>query len=373
MMTKIFRPRCACFGSLALALAAGPALAQSQAEIDDLRNRVEQLEAGQSNLSFNLPGKTIVEVYGYAKLDLIHDLDADLGTTIFGLASLSPGFTPDSNSRGQAFQSRLGFRTTTETDLGTLKTRVEGDFFGSGGGSFRLRHAYGELGGWLAGQTWTNFMPIESYPSTLDFQGPAGIPFTRQAQLRYTHDLGSGLKVSGSVENDPSAASTRFAFTAAASYSFGDSFVKLAVISREVAGATTDVTGWGVNLSGNTSLWDGGMLQASYTTGKAIGSYMVFGGTDVVGDQAVDTQGLTIGISQDISEKFNVGLAYGLRDIDQGSATATAELETVHLTLNYKPTDRVNVGLEYITGERTLFNNTSARADRVQGSVQFNF
>lgn len=282
-------------------------------ELADLRMRVEQLESAQSNLSFNLPGSTQVEIYGYAKLDLLFDLDADLGNTFFGLGSLRPSFRSDSNSNAHAFQSRLGFRTSTDTEFGQLKTLIEGDFFGNGGGSFRLRHAYGELGGLLAGQTWTNFMPIDSYPSTLDFQGPAGIPFTRQGQVRYTHDFGNGLKLSGSLEDDPSAASNRLAVTAAASYAFGNSFVRLAALSREIEGASGSVDGYGINLSGHTSLWEGGTLQASLTTGEAIGSYMVFGGADVIGNRAVETHGVTLGLSQEINDQFSVGAVYGMR------------------------------------------------------------
>ena len=92
--------------------------------------------------------------------------------------------------------------------MGPLKTRFEGDFFGSGGNqifsnstSFRLRHAFGSVGGLLAGQTWSNFMPIESYPGTVDFNGPAGLTFIRQAQLRYTHKIDDHLTLRGSVEN----------------------------------------------------------------------------------------------------------------------------------------------------------------------------
>jgi hypothetical protein len=39
-----------------------------------------------------------------------------------------------------------------------------------------LRHANLTVGNLLIGRSWTNFMPIESYPVTLDFQGPSGIP-----------------------------------------------------------------------------------------------------------------------------------------------------------------------------------------------------
>jgi len=56
---------------------------------------------------------------------------------------------------------------------------------------FRLRHAYGTLGNFLAGQTWTNFMNPSSLPETLDFGGPVGQIFDRQAQVRWTQSFGA--------------------------------------------------------------------------------------------------------------------------------------------------------------------------------------
>lgn len=320
-------------------------------------------------------GGTKVKVYGYIKADFFADQDTDLGTTTFGFSRLAPGFVQNSSTRAQAIQSRLGFSTSTETGFGTLKTVVEGDFFGGGGGTFRLRHAYGELGNWLFGQTWTNFMPIESYPGTLDFQGPAGIPFARVTQVRYTLDRGTGFKASFSIEDDPAGAvDERPAVTAAVSYKFGKSFVKLAGVSRSLNTGAGTVSGYGVNLSGNTSLWQGGTLNASFTTGSAIESYYVFGGADFdAAGNAIDSNGITIGLSQAINDKFSVGVSYGLRDFDTGAPTATSELQTVHLGVTYKPVKNVSLGLEYFTGKRTLFNNTSARADRIIASAQFSF
>ncbi len=49
-----------------------------------------------------------------------------------------------------AFQSRIGLTTMTPQGV---KINLEGDFRGSGGGSLRLRHAYGEYNGILMGQT----------------------------------------------------------------------------------------------------------------------------------------------------------------------------------------------------------------------------
>ncbi len=120
-------------------------------ELADLRLRVEQLETAQSNLRFNLPGSTQVEIYGYAKLGLLFDLEADLGNRFFGLCSLRPGFRSDSNSNAHAFPSRLGFRTSTDTEFGQLKTVIEGNFFGNGGGrELRVRQQLRPARGALA-------------------------------------------------------------------------------------------------------------------------------------------------------------------------------------------------------------------------------
>lgn len=378
-MTNGMRLSAAATTAVAIALGlAAPAAAQT------LEQRVADLEAqladihGDGTKGFKIAPNTRLRFYGYAKADFIQDFDTNLGDTIFGLASIVPGVETGSEFTAHARQSRLGFETTTETDLGVLTTKVEGDFFGSSG--FRLRHAYGQLNGFLVGQTWTNFMPIEAYPDTFDFQGPAGIPFARKVQARYTYDFGNGFSLAGSIEEDAADEAAGFggderpAVTAAARYGFEGGHVRLAAISRELTGATGTVDGWGVNLSGAVTPWDGGQIVAQVTTGEGIGSYFVFGGTDVIGDEAVESTGYTVGIKQALGEKFDVGLAYGYRDIDVGAAaTDTENLTTVHASLFWKPTAKVRTGLEYIYGERELFDGTSADASRLQASVQFNF
>jgi hypothetical protein len=75
-----------------------------------------------------------------------------------------------------------------------------GTQFLSNSTSFRIRHAYGVLGPVLAGQTWTNWANIDDDPETLDFQGPAGQVFNRQGQVRYTLESGK-FTLSASIEN----------------------------------------------------------------------------------------------------------------------------------------------------------------------------
>lgn len=366
----------------AMVLAAGmaaPVAAQSvEQQLADLRAQVADI-TGDGSKGFRISPNTRLKVYGYVKADFIYDDNYDLGTTIFDIVSVNPGDPEETNFRTQAIQSRFGFWTYTDTAMGELQTRVEGDFFGNGGGGFRLRHAYGEVGPWLLGRTWTNFMPIESYPDSLDFQGPAGIPFARTEQIRYTHDFGNGLGGSASIESNPGGGTTSSpALTAAATYSFGSSFVKVAGVYRQIdPGVGPEEDSWGVNVSGNTSLWQGGTLSGTYTYGKGIGSYMVFGplDDDIIAGDTIETNAFLVGLNQELTDKVSIGLIYGNRD-DEGAASGTTEVETIHATIYYKPVPKMQLGLEYIYAERTRsLNAGGGKVDnsRIQASAQFNF
>ncbi len=82
-----------------------------------------------------------------------------------------------------------------------MKTIFEFELFGTGVDSgqttFRLRHAWGELGAFGAGQYWSPFSDPDVYPNTLEYWGPTGIPWYRNVQLRYTpiHSDTSNLMV----------------------------------------------------------------------------------------------------------------------------------------------------------------------------------
>ena len=52
--------------------------------------------------------------------------------------------------------------------------------------TFRLRHAFGELGNFGAGQTWSAFMDIDVFPNSLEYWGPNGMVFFRNVQARWT-------------------------------------------------------------------------------------------------------------------------------------------------------------------------------------------
>ncbi len=351
--------------------AAHPAAA-SETELDTLRARVAALESTASPLSFNVGASTRITIYGYIKGDLIYDSDFDLGRTTFGLTQLGlPGGPAAGNfTRGQASQSRFGFKI----DGGDFKAKVEGDFFGAGNG-FRLRHAYGEWNGILVGQTWSNFMPLESYPSTVDFEGPVGIPFSRVQQIRYSY-IDGGLTVAASIEADVAGTSSRPAVAGSVRYGIDKGSIRLAAISRRIPLGGVDRNVWGVTVGGVANLWQGGSLMANYSTGDGNSDLLVsgLGGTaQFVGGQTIEAEGITLGISQDIGEKFTVGAAWGRTRMEVATGVDTKELESIHLSAWYRPVEKVEFGLEYFTGTRTQGNGIEFNADRIQFAGRFFF
>src|SRR5439155_11502352 len=150
------------------------------------------------------------------QLDAIYDMRGNQGSDVtVGTAPLA-GTAADKRRNVTSFQattSRLNFRTSTPIADANLATFTEFDFYGGVGtktfsNSFhpRLRHAYGEYGPWLAGQTWSTFMDPASLPETLEFNGPLGEAFVRQPQLRFTTAAGPG-KFALSAESPESDAS----------------------------------------------------------------------------------------------------------------------------------------------------------------------
>jgi hypothetical protein len=100
----------------------------------------------------------------------------------------------DGNAYFSVRQTRFGVRTSIPTKFGEFKTVFDFDMFGVGADAglttIRLRHAYGQLGHFGAGQTESAFMDLDVFPNTLDYWGPSGMLFYRNIQVRWIPILG---------------------------------------------------------------------------------------------------------------------------------------------------------------------------------------
>ncbi len=381
---KTIRTKAILLAASALCVTGTVAFAQdaSQAELDALRARVEALEAnksGPANGDFRI-GNTTLDVYGYIKADFFYDFDFDQGDTAFVNVIGEPSAATDGTFGATIRQSRIGLRTSTPTSIGEIGGQLELDLFASGGAAeLRLRHANITIGDhWLIGQYWTNFQPLDTYPTSVEFNGPVGIPFARVPQVRYTNTIGANTTFAVSVEENVGGSNSDDpVLTGAVEYNDGKYIARASALYGKAESGSVEVDQTGFTLSGSIRPWQGGLFQVNYVTGEALGPYLIGLGDPIVGGQANDVDGYTIEFRQDLSPKWNVGIAYGREDYDLPTSTgdlAFTELETIHVNAFYKATDNLTLSAEYIYGERNDVNSGDTfDGSRVQVAAQLNF
>jgi len=447
------RFRTALLGSGAAVALMATAVPASADEINDLQAQIEQLQAqinkieqsqdvveqqyiaapanavvgGDKPGTFRLPGSnTSVNIGGYAKLDLIYDINEDNGDSFgfTGIALYNPAPSAkdlDNNFRLHAKQSRLWVKTWTPTDWGEFATHIEADFEGGDGNQlvsnsdhFRLRHAYGRLGNLLAGQTWSNFNTPWQWPATIDFNGTIGTSFIRQAQIRYTAPLGNGLSLAVSLENPESSGiclggvltctttSAQFAestgglgtdpipdVVARLEYGADWGTVAIAGVGRYMRfhDSTTPTVddeefGWGINVAAVLKLLSTTSVGFQGMYGHGMGRYALWG----VGAAAVKNPFTGFGDTNEFiggnawiqhswtDNLFSVAaVGWGFIDWDVNLAGRNKNVYSGHVNLQWQPVSRANIGIEYSIGHRETNLNADGTAQRVQVGFQWGF
>lgn len=350
-------------------------------------------------------GDTTASVYGYAKLDIIYDVDAKLGNSIgHGNIALDGEDSQDGHFDMHAYQSRIGFSTSTPVSGSTLETKIEGDFYGSGGGSFRLRHAYGSWNGILAGQTWTNFYGFVAGTPTIDFTGPPGVGNqARQPQLRYSagnfsvaiedpdtlggsEDTVNATQVSEDVaKSSLPDVTARYTDTSGPfKYSASTVLRRLEYDAEGDPTATVDddaAFGWGVALEAAMDVSEALTLRAGITHGDGVGGYQnVSPQTSPAylasnGDlETLESTGGTLGASLKagpgtINASYNVATV----DLDDEEVSGTDTHETAYLNYIWSPADRISYGVETSWASRETQGGDEGDAIRIQGMAMYSF
>ncbi|MFL1467819.1 DcaP family trimeric outer membrane transporter [Marinobacter sp. HN1S83] len=360
--------------------------------------------AGQAGaVSFNA-GDYEMSVYGYGRLNASYDIDSDqsLSTRSGSYAGLANNDdAADGHFGADAFQSRIG--VTTMTPQG-VKINVEGDFRGSGGGSLRLRHAYGEYNGVLMGQTWSNFGSFVGNTSTLDFDSLPGLAGfqARSAQARYT----SGpLSVSLEEPNSSflsEAANTAQkdslpALTARLQDSADGLSYSAAVLAHQVGYDTGDddesTVGFATFVAAKMALSDMITIQGTVSYSDGANSYLYrsgenFGAASAYVDGSGDVESIS-GYGGSVGAGFNLGggrsinIGYGIVEVDWddaeddlGAAAVAGESETnsaVMANYQWTPVQNVMMGVEYQFLQRENVNGDDGDANRLLFAAQYNF
>jgi hypothetical protein len=147
------------------------------------------VSAGDFPGSIRVPGSdAAVKFGGRIRTAAVFTLDP-LGTDDRFLTNSIPvgssgvsGEAKRTNISSRASRLNTEFRTPGGSE--EIRAFFEGDFAGESN-AFRLRHAYAQYRGFIAGQTWSTYSDPLVDVEDLDFEGISSENVTRQAQLRY--------------------------------------------------------------------------------------------------------------------------------------------------------------------------------------------
>ncbi|MBL7249664.1 DcaP family trimeric outer membrane transporter [Alloalcanivorax marinus] len=354
--------------------------------------------------TFNIPGTdTDVAFGGYAKLDMFYDFDYDLGTSTTPFNVLDDGNRTDGRTSFTAAESRLNFRTHTRTGMGVLTSYFEGHFMPDE--KFNLRHAYGEMNGLLAGQTWTNFMSFVATPRTLALGSPKGYAFDRKAQLRYTRKLGSStlavaledpdtvIARAGAQPDPNSAASGENGLPdLTVRYEYRRMFT-LSLLARELStngeqGSVDDsATGYGALAQISLPLFNGLTFKGNVIGGTGIGNYMGNPGNtghrrapDVYVRnghlETVDLSAFGASLNQTFNRSWFASVGYSRLRQDLPENLYGEHFETLDYgfaNVIWDVTDRMMVGMELQRVDLEQVNGESETANRLQTSLLYQF
>ncbi|MBR9870386.1 MAG: hypothetical protein GYB26_04540 [Gammaproteobacteria bacterium] len=345
-------------------------------------------------------------VYGYARLNASYDIDNNqaLSTRSGSYSGLASDSGSDGHFGADAFQSRLGVKTVSPQGVAVT---VEGDFRGSGGGSLRLRHAFGEYNGVLMGQTWSNFTSFVGNTATLDFDSLPGLAGyqARTVQARYTsgplsialeQPNSSILSATGVAEKD-----SMPAFTARIEDSNDGMSYSAALLAHQVGydtGSDDESSfGFATFVAAKMMLTDMITLQGTLSYSDGANSYLYRSGENfgaasayVDGNGDVETiagYGGSIGAGINLGGGRSINIGYGMVEVDWDDAEDDAaaagltgaiggQSETNSAVMaNYKwtPVKNVMMGVEYQFLKRENVDGSDGDANRLLFAAQYNF
>jgi len=367
--------------------------------------------------------KPSMEIYGFAMLDIGHDfkqIDPNWFDTmrVTKLPSFKDQFGEDNNTFAGVRQSRLGVRASTPTALGDLKTTFEFELFGTGVDqgqtTFRLRHAYGEIGHFGAGQYWSPFMDADVFPNSLEYWGPTGMVFFRNVQVRWMpmtgeHSVTLALERPGASGDQGVYADrvelqnirARFPlpdFSGSYKYTQDWGYVRAAAMLRLIKwddvledqfDLSGDATGWGINLSSNLKPTKNDVVRLQFVFGEGIQNYMNDSPVDIgivnnlsnpttpILGKPIGILGIVAFVDHTWNEKFSSAFGYSMQDNDNTDAQAANAFNRGHYALGnvlYYPAPNVTVGGELQWGRRENFSDGfHSDGFKVQFSFKYNF
>ncbi len=355
-------------------------------------------------------GTKVMDIYGHVMTDIGYNFGQSDGSWFdvmrpTKLPTFENQYGTDGNVYFSVRQTRFGVKNYFQTGMGELKTHFEFELFGTGVDAgqttFRLRHAYAELGKFGVGQTWSPFMDIDVFPNSLEYWGPNAMVFFRNVQIRYMPIQGASrltiaLERPGAAADDgiygnrlefqeyfgrikgrfplpDLSAEYRKAFT-------NGSYVELAGMLRsiqwvdqnenDVIDLSGSAIGWGLNLSTNLKLGSSSVLRGQVVYGAGIQNYMNDAPVDIAIENqfdnpsapikgvAVPVLGALLFLDHNWNDKFSTAIGYSYMDVQNTETQADDAFSGGSyglVNLLYTPAKNCLMGVELQYGQRRNF------------------
>ncbi len=308
------------------------------------------------------------------------------------------GGTPGGTS---FFMRIIGFNALVKD----FNAYIQCDFSGPGNVGFKLKKAYLTIQDWTVGYATTTFADPSAEVPTIDGAGPNGKASKTAMLVRWMHDFNKHWSMAASVEMPSSqvdADGTRTKtlndwmpdYVAFLQYGWSHSqHLRLSGMIRTipyrdlVAGVNRNIVGWGTQFSmilhpvnplavyGEVNYGQG---YSSYMGDLSIGNYDLVPTAETPGRlHAPRTLGAACGVKYNFRYNVYACAAYGhARYFNHKSEFASTDYKFgryAAVNLFWEPTARLQVGIEYLWGQRNDFDGNKGHANRVDALFQFSF
>jgi hypothetical protein len=284
---------------------------------------------------------------------------------------------------------------------GNFRFFYQNDFFGPGSETgdmkYRVQHLYGDFYGFKAGFTYGVWEDPDSWPDTVDYEGPNATIFARRPVAQYTYAWNDNWNTTFGVEkpdifvdlnSGPNPGTTTL--TSMPDLGFNTRYeragwghIQFSTIFRDIGakdglGQDHHVFGWGVNLAANLDITKQNYLQLLGVYGHGVGGM----GNDTSflnSDAAFKSNGelealpywsAMAGFTHRWSDQFRTTITYGYVNLDNSSGQVSTFYHFSHYAsanLIWQLRRRLSIGLEGLYGfQEALSGVNSADHWRIQ-------
>ncbi len=296
----------------------------------------------------------------------------------------SPDFGGGEQFHANANATQLRLDVRAPEMAGDFRFYYQNDFFGSGSDTgdmkYRIQHLYGQIYGFKAGFTYSVWEDPDSWPDTVDYEGPNAVIFARRPVAQYTYAWNENLNSTFGVEKPdvyidlnsgplPGTTTltpmpdlgfnTRYEKEGLGHLQFSTMFRELG--AKDARGDDHHAFGWGVNLSANIDLSKRDYLQLLGVYGEGVGgmgndtsflnSDAAF--TSTGSFEALPYWSAMAGFTHRWSEQFRSTITYGYVDLGNTLGQAPTFYHTSHYAsanIIWQLRRRLSVGLEGLYG-----------------------